>query len=166
MAKTYNSGDSLVVTDPTTNTPVSGLTMGERTGSRIFHYLWSYVQEGMDLRAICYSYAGIGPLSEQRPALSPVLHSACWKYSYFDSAVSLQTFDGDLFADIGLVCCTISVPQAQWVNKAPAQTVSAGALAVPHFAFGGSDWVVGQGRGEGGCAVAAIGWMLVEFRAL
>ncbi|CAG1999994.1 unnamed protein product [Fusarium graminearum] len=41
MAKTYNSGDSLVVTDPTTNPPVSGLTMGERTGSRIFHYLWS-----------------------------------------------------------------------------------------------------------------------------
>ncbi|RBR11238.1 uncharacterized protein FIESC28_09122 [Fusarium coffeatum] len=39
--KTYNSGDSLVVTDPTTNPPVSGLTMGERTGSRIFHYLWS-----------------------------------------------------------------------------------------------------------------------------
>ncbi|KAF5619847.1 PHO88 (involved in phosphate transport) [Fusarium tjaetaba] len=36
-----NCGDSLVVTDPTTNPPVSGLTMGERTGSRIFHYLWS-----------------------------------------------------------------------------------------------------------------------------
>jgi hypothetical protein len=46
--KTYNSGDSLVVTDPTTNPPVSGLTMGERTGSRIFHYLWSYVlREGL-----------------------------------------------------------------------------------------------------------------------
>ncbi|CAG1988351.1 unnamed protein product [Fusarium graminearum] len=38
-----DGGDSLVVTDPTTNPPVSGLTMGERTGSRIFHYLWSYV---------------------------------------------------------------------------------------------------------------------------
>src|SRR6478736_3406429 len=45
--KTYNSGDSLVVTDPTTNPPVSGLTMGERTGSRIFHYLWSYVLDMM-----------------------------------------------------------------------------------------------------------------------
>ncbi|WJG36128.1 uncharacterized protein FOBCDRAFT_298389 [Fusarium oxysporum Fo47] len=44
--KTYNSGDSLVVTDPTTNPPVSGLTMGERTGSRIFHYLWSYLYSG------------------------------------------------------------------------------------------------------------------------
>ncbi|KAK6700503.1 hypothetical protein SNK05_013315 [Fusarium graminearum] len=39
MAKrefTYNSGDSLVVTDPTTNPPLTSLTMGERTGSRIF----------------------------------------------------------------------------------------------------------------------------------
>ena len=35
-AKTYNSGDSLVVTDPTTNPPLTSLTMGERTGSRIF----------------------------------------------------------------------------------------------------------------------------------
>ena len=34
--KTYNSGYSLVVTDPTTNPPLSGLTLGERTGSRIF----------------------------------------------------------------------------------------------------------------------------------
>jgi hypothetical protein len=34
--KTYNSGDSLVVTDPTTNPPLTSLTMGERTGSRIF----------------------------------------------------------------------------------------------------------------------------------
>ncbi|RFN49255.1 hypothetical protein FIE12Z_6476 [Fusarium flagelliforme] len=30
------SGDSLVVTDPTTNPPLTSLTMGERTGSRIF----------------------------------------------------------------------------------------------------------------------------------
>jgi hypothetical protein len=35
-AKTYNSGDSLVVTDPTTNPPLTSLTMGEQTGSRIF----------------------------------------------------------------------------------------------------------------------------------
>ncbi|KAF5677358.1 hypothetical protein FHETE_1871 [Fusarium heterosporum] len=35
-SKTYNSGDSLVVTDPTTNPPLTSLTMGERTGSRIF----------------------------------------------------------------------------------------------------------------------------------
>ena len=41
--KTYNSRYSLVVTDPTTNQPLSGLTMGERTGSRIFHWVWSYV---------------------------------------------------------------------------------------------------------------------------
>ena len=41
--KTYNSRCSLVVTDPTTNLPVSGLFTGERTGSEILHYLWSYV---------------------------------------------------------------------------------------------------------------------------
>ena len=52
--KTYNSGDSLVVTDPTTNPPVSGLTMGERTGSRIFHYLWSYVLVELQSLAIPY----------------------------------------------------------------------------------------------------------------
>jgi hypothetical protein len=34
--KTYNTGYSLVVTDPTTNPALTGLTMGERTGSRIF----------------------------------------------------------------------------------------------------------------------------------
>jgi hypothetical protein len=33
MAKTYNSGDSLVVTHSTTNPPVSYLNRAERTGS-------------------------------------------------------------------------------------------------------------------------------------
>ncbi|ETS02381.1 hypothetical protein M419DRAFT_59285, partial [Trichoderma reesei RUT C-30] len=42
-AKTYNSRCSLVVTHPTTNLPVSGLSLGEQTRPRIFHYLWSYV---------------------------------------------------------------------------------------------------------------------------
>ncbi|PTB57446.1 hypothetical protein M431DRAFT_51675, partial [Trichoderma harzianum CBS 226.95] len=41
--KTYNSRCSPVVTHLTTNLPVSGLSMGEQTGPRIFHYLWSYV---------------------------------------------------------------------------------------------------------------------------
>ena len=43
--KTYNTRDSLVVTDPTTNPAVSGLTRGERTGSRVLQILWSYVVE-------------------------------------------------------------------------------------------------------------------------
>ena len=41
--KTYNTGDSLVVTEPTTDPAVTGLSMGEQTGSRVFQYLWSYV---------------------------------------------------------------------------------------------------------------------------
>ncbi|AEO65209.1 uncharacterized protein THITE_2018296, partial [Thermothielavioides terrestris NRRL 8126] len=41
--KTYNTRDSLVVTDPTTNLAVSSLSRGERTGSRVFYCVWSYV---------------------------------------------------------------------------------------------------------------------------
>ncbi|KAJ6184933.1 hypothetical protein N7519_006234 [Penicillium mononematosum] len=37
--------DSLVVTHPTTNSPACGLSTAERTGSPIFHTLWSYVIE-------------------------------------------------------------------------------------------------------------------------
>jgi hypothetical protein len=44
-AKTYNSGDSLVVTHLTTNPPVRCLNRAERTGSLVFNVLWSYVEE-------------------------------------------------------------------------------------------------------------------------
>ena len=40
---TYNTRDSLVVSDPTTSLALSGLSMGERTGSRIFQWVWLYV---------------------------------------------------------------------------------------------------------------------------
>ncbi|PTB41320.1 hypothetical protein M441DRAFT_138304, partial [Trichoderma asperellum CBS 433.97] len=43
--KTYNSRCSPVVTHLTTNLPLIGLTLGERTGSRIFQWIWSYVIE-------------------------------------------------------------------------------------------------------------------------
>ncbi|EHK50970.1 hypothetical protein TRIATDRAFT_9789, partial [Trichoderma atroviride IMI 206040] len=43
--KTYNSRCSLMVTHSTTNLPVNGLSMGEQTGPRVLHYLWSYVLE-------------------------------------------------------------------------------------------------------------------------
>jgi hypothetical protein len=42
--KTYNTGDSLVVTDPTTDPAVGCLSRGERTGSRVLNHLWSYVK--------------------------------------------------------------------------------------------------------------------------
>ena len=42
-AKTYNSWDSHVVTHHTTNQPACGLSTAERTGSPVFHTLWSYV---------------------------------------------------------------------------------------------------------------------------
>jgi hypothetical protein len=44
MPKTYNSGDSLVVTHLTTNPPVQCLSTAERTGSSVFIVLWSYVE--------------------------------------------------------------------------------------------------------------------------
>jgi hypothetical protein len=44
-AKTYNSGDSLVVTHLTTSPPVSCLNRAERTGSLVLKILWSYVKD-------------------------------------------------------------------------------------------------------------------------
>ena len=43
QAKTYNTGDSPVVTDLSTSPAVANLSRGERTGSRISWCLWSYV---------------------------------------------------------------------------------------------------------------------------
>ena len=48
--KTYNRRDSLVVTHPTTNLPACGLSTAERTGSPVFHTLWSYVTDFKILR--------------------------------------------------------------------------------------------------------------------
>jgi hypothetical protein len=44
-AKTINSRYSLVVTHPTTNLPAHGLSTAERTGSPVFHVLWSIAKE-------------------------------------------------------------------------------------------------------------------------
>ncbi|RPA75482.1 hypothetical protein BJ508DRAFT_338825, partial [Ascobolus immersus RN42] len=41
--KTYNTTDSRVVTHRSTNMAIRSLTMGERTGSRMFFNLWPYV---------------------------------------------------------------------------------------------------------------------------
>jgi hypothetical protein len=46
MTKTYNIRDSPVVTHPSTSLTITGLSMGERTGSRVFQHLWSYVEDG------------------------------------------------------------------------------------------------------------------------
>ena len=47
--KTYNTRDSLVVTDPTTSLALTGLSMGERTGSRVLQWVWSYVIESSEI---------------------------------------------------------------------------------------------------------------------
>jgi hypothetical protein len=43
--KTINSRYSLVVTHPTTNLPAHGLSTTERTGSSVFHVLWSIARK-------------------------------------------------------------------------------------------------------------------------
>ncbi|EHK47230.1 hypothetical protein TRIATDRAFT_46517, partial [Trichoderma atroviride IMI 206040] len=54
--KTYNSRCSPMVTHLTTNLPVSGLSLGERTGPRILHYLWSYVPMILSQQYILLSF--------------------------------------------------------------------------------------------------------------
>ena len=44
MAKTYNTEDSQVVTDPSTNSALCCLYMGERTGSLVFSRMWLYMK--------------------------------------------------------------------------------------------------------------------------
>ena len=44
--RTYNSRDSLVVTDPTTNRPLRRFTRGDLTGPRAAFWVWSYVGDG------------------------------------------------------------------------------------------------------------------------
>ncbi|EGR44164.1 uncharacterized protein TRIREDRAFT_70918, partial [Trichoderma reesei QM6a] len=73
--KTYNSRCSLVVTHPTTNLPVSGLSMGEQTGPRVFHYLWSYVLVFSLHQLICDATLDAG--LHQRQLNTPRYISAC-----------------------------------------------------------------------------------------
>ena len=46
-SKTINSRYSLVVTHPTTNLPAHGLSTAERTGSPVFHVLWSIAKKAV-----------------------------------------------------------------------------------------------------------------------
>ena len=68
--KTYNTRDSLVVTDPITSLAVTGLSRGERTGSRIFQHLWSYVMDlGFGLGYLQVS-GGAGKTRERERGIS------------------------------------------------------------------------------------------------
>jgi hypothetical protein len=58
--KTYNSRDSLVVTHPTTNRPACGLSTAERTGSPVFHTLWSYVLVLKEIQLVFELFPGLG----------------------------------------------------------------------------------------------------------
>jgi hypothetical protein len=58
QAKTYSSGDSLLVTHATTNPPIGFLNTGERTGTVPLNRLWPYVVE----RLFFCGYKRVGPL--------------------------------------------------------------------------------------------------------
>ncbi|KAF5611937.1 high-affinity nicotinic acid transporter [Fusarium subglutinans] len=79
---TFFRGDSLVVTDPTTNPPVSGLTKGERTGSRVLHYLWSF-------QYISYACADAGEYEEMADSGFIFMDRAC---TTGDSMANLQSY--------------------------------------------------------------------------
>jgi hypothetical protein len=54
--KTINSRYSLVVTHPTTNLPARGLSTAERTGSPVFHVLWSIAEDNVKKENICKQF--------------------------------------------------------------------------------------------------------------
>ncbi|EHK18258.1 uncharacterized protein TRIVIDRAFT_158384 [Trichoderma virens Gv29-8] len=87
--KTYNSRCSLVVTHPTTNLPVSGLSMGEQTGPRIFHYLWSYVPASHLQCIITLQCLVLIPKTER--AMGPQLH-CYWALAMRDSLQSTSSY--------------------------------------------------------------------------
>ena len=75
-AKTYNTGDSLVVTDPTTSLTLTNLSRGERTGSRVLQRVWSFVQDWL-------SRDGFEGVSAERQAVpsTRVLDAICLELS-------------------------------------------------------------------------------------
>ncbi|KAK2052170.1 hypothetical protein LY76DRAFT_527216, partial [Colletotrichum caudatum] len=69
--KTYNTRYSLVVTDPTTNPALTGLSMGERTGSRVLQWVWSYVTATPHMIAYSRRRNGKTMLRAQLPLVRP-----------------------------------------------------------------------------------------------
>ncbi|KAK0729266.1 hypothetical protein B0T21DRAFT_292040, partial [Apiosordaria backusii] len=57
--KTYNTEDSPVVTHLSTSSALSCLKRGERTGSRIFSWIWSYVKETGESRFDIFKTFGV-----------------------------------------------------------------------------------------------------------
>jgi hypothetical protein len=62
--KTFNSGDSPVVTHLTTSPPVRCLNRAERTGSLVFNVLWSNVKDLANVEVDKYGNCGDGEVDE------------------------------------------------------------------------------------------------------
>ena len=72
MQKTYNIRDSPVVTHPSTSLTITGLSMGERTGSRVFQYLWSYVEDEAVVPSYDFSNMAVAVILVVKPSKWPV----------------------------------------------------------------------------------------------
>ncbi|KAI2986400.1 hypothetical protein CBS147344_5560 [Aspergillus niger] len=68
---TYNRKDSLVVTHPTTNLPACGLSTAERTGSPIFHTLWSqqWLKKNRNTKAVLGTSTYVWQMSTRAAAV-------------------------------------------------------------------------------------------------
>ena len=76
--KTINSRYSLVVTHPTTNLPAHGLSTAERTGSPVFHVLWS-IAKGSFKKAIICKQIGIERTWKNRGSLRCQCTPRLWR---------------------------------------------------------------------------------------
>lgn len=64
--RTYNTGDSLVVTDPTANPALASLSWEIERDPEVYWRLWSYVEDGVH---ICCYILGAGTTWKVSPPL-------------------------------------------------------------------------------------------------
>ncbi|RPA75933.1 hypothetical protein BJ508DRAFT_214046, partial [Ascobolus immersus RN42] len=70
--KTYSTKDSRVVTHRSTNLAIRSLTMGERTGSRIFFNLWPYVTVPLLQALYTSNYPELAEKPQNKPPCSQI----------------------------------------------------------------------------------------------
>ncbi|RPA86700.1 hypothetical protein BJ508DRAFT_203830, partial [Ascobolus immersus RN42] len=81
QSKTYSTKDSRVVTHHSTYLAIGGLTMGERTGSRISIHLWPYVNAAAGEQQKNLNLPHKGQLSTSLSSYFPQLSSQFLYYS-------------------------------------------------------------------------------------
>ena len=81
-AKTYNSGDSPVVTHLTTNPPVKCLNIAEQTGCVVFTFLWSYVKDLQLVKIYIFALLlGLAWTEQAQFGQGSLVFNALWPYA-------------------------------------------------------------------------------------